>query len=76
MYQSPHNPDYIIPDLYKYSCECGKEFILSDAYDNSKAVCPYCKSKNIEAVAAMVDPDKLDELGCMGISVNNSDTFF
>jgi DNA-directed RNA polymerase subunit RPC12/RpoP len=73
MYQSPHNPDYIIPDLLKYQCldeSCEKQFILSEAYDNSDVKCPYCGSSNIEAIVFLEDPDKLDELGCMAISTD------
>jgi DNA-directed RNA polymerase subunit RPC12/RpoP len=73
MYQSTHNPDYIIPDLLKYQCldeNCEKQFIFSEAYDNSNAKCPYCGSSHIEAFVALTDPDKLDELGCMAISTD------
>jgi DNA-directed RNA polymerase subunit RPC12/RpoP len=73
MYQSSYNPNYIIPDLYKYQCwneECEKQFILSEAYDNSDVKCPYCGSSNVEAIVAMEDPGKLDDLGCMTISTD------
>jgi len=70
MYQSPYNPNYIIPDLHKYQClKCNKEFILSTAYDNSHAKCPYCGSLHIEHFVTMDDPDKLSELGCIAISI-------
>lgn len=70
MYQSSWNPKYIIPDLAKYECrECESEFILSMKYANSKARCPYCQSKKIEAVVLLDDPRQLAELGCMAISL-------
>jgi rRNA maturation endonuclease Nob1 len=69
MFQSSYTPNYIIPDLIKYQCIlCDKQFILSEAYDNSTAKCPYCGSLHIESTAVMEDPDKLEELGCMAIS--------
>jgi PHP family Zn ribbon phosphoesterase len=73
MYQSPRNLDYIIPDLLKYQCldeNCEKQFILSEAYNNSNVKCPYCGSSNVEAFVALTDPDRLEELGCMAISIN------
>jgi PHP family Zn ribbon phosphoesterase len=78
MYQSPYNPDYIIPDLLKYQCldeSCEKQFILSEAYDNSKVKCPYCGSSSVEAIVAMVDPEKLSELGCMAISTSFNEAY-
>lgn len=70
MYQSPYNPSYIIPDLLKYQClDCEAEFILSEKFKEKKAHCPYCKSDNVEAFVAMVNPDRLEELGCMAISI-------
>lgn len=65
MYQSSHNPNYIIPDLYKYQCcneACEKEFILSEAYDNSDVKCPYCGCPIVEAIVGMTDPDRLEAL--------------
>jgi DNA-directed RNA polymerase subunit RPC12/RpoP len=76
MYQSPHNPNYTIPDLLKYQCldeNCKKQFILSEAYDNSKVKCPYCGSSHIEAFVALTDSDRLDELCCMAISVTKQE---
>jgi PHP family Zn ribbon phosphoesterase len=73
VFQSPHNPNYIIPDLLKYQClneNCEKQFILSEAYDNSNVKCPYCGSSNVEAIVALTDPDRLEELGCMAISID------
>lgn len=73
MYQSSHSSNYIIPDLLKYQCleeNCEKQFILSEAYDNSNAKCPYCSSSHIEAFVALTDPDRLEELGCMAISTD------
>ncbi len=74
MYQSSYNPNYVIPDLLEYQCleeNCEKQFILSEAYDNSEAKCPYCGSKNIEAIVFLEDPDRLEELGCMAISTDS-----
>lgn len=73
MYQSSYNPNYIIPDLLKYQCfdeNCEKQFILSEAYDNSNVKCPYCGSSNVEAFVALTDPDRLAELGCMAITAD------
>lgn len=78
MYQSPQNPDYIIPDLLKYQClddNCEKQFILSEAYDNSNVKCPYCGSSDVEAIVAMDDSDKLSELGCMAISISADEAY-
>jgi DNA-directed RNA polymerase subunit RPC12/RpoP len=73
MYQSQLNPKFTIPDMAKYHCcKCGKDFILSDGYDNTKAKCPYCQSENIEASVAK-DPDQLDALGCLAISFCRND---
>lgn len=74
MYQSTTNPKYYIPDLLKYWCrDCDKEFILSDGYDNSNVVCPYCQSKKAEAIVWLEDEDTLSELGCMAIGFNRED---
>ena len=71
MYQSPYNSNFIIPDLEKFECnDCQAEFILSTQYENSKAKCPYCQSENIGATVAMTEPEQLDELGCLAISLN------
>lgn len=73
MYQSEYNPNYIIPALLKYQCldeDCEKEFILSDAYDNTNVHCPYCGNQFVEAIALMDDPNRLDDLGCMAISTD------
>lgn len=64
------NPNYKMHMLVKYEClECEKSFILSQrqANESEKITCPYCSSESIEDVAMMVDRDKLEELGCMGI---------
>lgn len=71
MYQSRLNPNYYIPNMSKYWClDCDKEFILSEGYDNTLVECPYCRSKEIQAVVMMDDPDDLAELGCMAIGFN------
>lgn len=69
MYQSTVNPNFSIPDMVKYHCNsCEADFILSEGRDNTKAVCPYCQGRNIEARVALEDPDTLGNLGCFAIS--------
>lgn len=67
IYKSSYS-NYYIPNMIKYWCiDCGKNFILSDGYDNSNIVCPYCQSQNTEDIVVLEDSNILSELECMTI---------
>lgn len=56
--------------LLKYTCyACEMEFIVGEANSEGKQLsCPYCQSKNVEAIVMMTAEDeRVGELGCMGI---------
>ena len=66
----PIRDSYYEDNYIKYECQsCKRCFILGETLsDGMNLTCPYCKSPEIESVAAATEESTEDmDLGCLGI---------